>query len=906
MKMNKFKKVTIFSLIITLPIVLFFITIISKSIVLKMDSYKFGWYTPNKLNISKILTLEYINLKNQVLYSFGLTKRSDINILINSAKKNELLSDLPKTAFKDKKALLIINKNAYKGKTRLRGDTFYHWFYPQSSWRFKLSKNNLISGVRKLNYITPKSNLLINNHISYLLANKIGLLSPRSSMHTVSINGIFNGTKMQVEQIDENFLRNNRRMPNDIYKGDNIASNAVRGIGSMIFNTASIWDKASYNNHYDKENVYPLSNLLAEISKNEYSLYDLNNFSKFAMYIDITGSTHHDILHNWILYYDNYYEKFYPIVWDTVGFTSFNDNINLITSPLLSSLYKNYDFIKFKYHNFKDFTIKDKSKFMDEVTHEKNNIKAILNDTNIGTFNASRNYKTPKNLKKQLDLFPHKIENKINKIENKFLGKVNISDYSYSIQNNILRLSIKGNKLITKININTTQKKNINKIFISYLLNGKKLKKNINFFSKDNNISIPIELISNAKIIKDAKKIKIFHSQKEKLVFEEATYDLELEGLDVNDIKNIKFEFLNLENQIISVNKVPHIEQKTFQNVNHIVKEYVDNTPIIWSGTKNFSGFNAIKENIIIEPGTKIIFDENATIKVLGKVAAIGTKEDPIIFEAKDKTKPWNAFALKDAKANGSVFKYCIFRDGSGDKGDLYEYTAMFSVHNVKDLLVEDCEFYDSHRTDDMVHVIYSDVIFKNTKFIRSLSDALDIDISNALIDNCEFIDSGNDAIDLMTTNAIVTNTKFTNSLDKAISIGEGSNLLAINNYIEGSEIGMQSKDTSQAYIYNSSFISNKKAIDAYHKNWRYSEGGTIVLDNCVFKDNIINATVGKKSKVVINSSDIDTPNKFDIKSLKKKKIIISDNGFIKYDLKEPLFKDKTHLIDKKKRGYYE
>ena len=284
----------------------------------------------------------------------------------------------------------------------------------------------------------------------------------------------------------------------------------------------------------------------------------------------------------------------------------------------------------------------------------------------------------------------------------------------------------------------------------------------------------------------------------------------------------------------------------------------------------------------------------------------MGTKEHPIIFEAKDKTKPWNTFVLKDARANGSIFKHCIFKDGSGDKGDLYEYTAMFSVHNVKNLLVEDCEFYDSHRTDDMVHVIYSDASFKNTKFIRSLSDALDVDISNLRVDNCEFIDSGNDAIDLMTTNAIVTNTKFTNSVDKGISIGEGSNLLAINNYIKNSEIGMQSKDTSKAYIYNTSFIANKKAVDAYHKNLRYNKGGTIYLQNCILNKNIINTTVGKKSMVTLNNTIIDTPENIDKSSLLKKKIIISNDKFIMYNLKNKLFENKEHLIIKERSGYYE
>jgi hypothetical protein len=275
---------------------------------------------------------------------------------------------------------------------------------------------------------------------------------------------------------------------------------------------------------------------------------------------------------------------------------------------------------------------------------------------------------------------------------------------------------------------------------------------------------------------------------------------------------------------------------------------------------------------------------------------------------------------LKGKQANGSHFRHCIFKDGSGDKGDLYEYTAMFSVHNVKDLLVEECQFYDSHKTDDMVHVIYSDVSFSKTKFIRSLSDALDVDISNVKVDHCEFIDSGNDAIDLMTTNAIVTNTKFTQSVDKAISIGEKSQLLAINNFIKGNGIGMQSKDTSKAYIYNSSFIGNKVAVDAYHKNWRYSYGGTISLENCLFENNNKTATVGKKSKVFINHSYLDRPDNFEQKSLIKKKIIINNNR-VERDLNRSLFdsflfdspffspsllKEKAMLINNKVMGYYD
>lgn len=247
-----------------------------------------------------------------------------------------------------------------------------------------------------------------------------------------------------------------------------------------------------------------------------------------------------------------------------------------------------------------------------------------------------------------------------------------------------------------------------------------------------------------------------------------------------------------------------------------------------------------------------------------------------------------------------------IFKGGSGDKGDLYEYTGMLSIHNVKDVMIEDTAFYDSKISDDMVHVIYSEVKFKSSKFVRSLADALDVDIFNVIVDNCEFIDSGNDSIDLITTHAIVTNTTFHNSADKGISIGEDSNLLAVNNLIFASEIGMQSKDTSVAYIYNSSFIDNKKAIDAYHKNWWYSEGGTIYLDKIVLQGNETNATVGKKSQVIINDSQIDTSENFDTKSIRKKKITISNKDYIPYEFSTPFLQNHNDLINRQTQSYHE
>ncbi len=91
-----------------------------------------------------------------------------------------------------------------------------------------------------------------------------------------------------------------------------------------------------------------------------------------------------------------------------------------------------------------------------------------------------------------------------------------------------------------------------------------------------------------------------------------------------------------------------------------------------------------------------------------------------------------------------------------------------------------------------------------------------------------------------------------------------------------------------------------------YHKNWRYSIGGSILLDSCLFRKNNKNATVGKKSRVTINHSAIDTPNNFEQKSLYKNKIIISNKNMDLYDFKHPLFSNKETLINKNIFGNYQ
>lgn len=276
-------------------------------------------------------------------------------------------------------------------------------------------------------------------------------------------------------------------------------------------------------------------------------------------------------------------------------------------------------------------------------------------------------------------------------------------------------------------------------------------------------------------------------------------------------------------------------------------------SPLIWSGDVNISGIQTINRPLIIRPGTRVLFAEGASLILKNRLLAIGSKDKPISFIPQNKSQlPWGTVALLGAEANNSILSHCKFSSGSGLKKDLFEYTAMLSIHAVQDVYINHCEFKDNKIVDDMVHAVYSKVRVTNNVFSGAFSDALDIDISEAVIIDNVFINSGNDAIDLMTTQAVVADTILKNNGDKGISVGENSQLYAVNNLLEANAIGIQAKDSSSALLFNQSFINNQTAIHAYKKNWRYGAGGMILAAKSQFIDNKLDLEAKKHSRIIL------------------------------------------------------
>ena len=108
-----------------------------------------------------------------------------------------------------------------------------------------------------------------------------------------------------------------------------------------------------------------------------------------------------------------------------------------------------------------------------------------------------------------------------------------------------------------------------------------------------------------------------------------------------------------------------------------------------------------------------------------------------------------------------------------------------------------------------------------------------------------------------MESEALVESSYMTGSGDKAISAGENSNVMIYNSLFYKNNIGLATKDGSNAYILYSSLENNKTQLSAYKKNWQYGGGGSAQVFNSYFVARTNHFNSGNKSKILIDDSSI-------------------------------------------------
>jgi len=790
-----------------------------------------------------------------------------VHVVVPEANIAQLDSHLPQSGFQYVKGRILINSEFVKAKVKYRGDFPKHWAWDKKSLRIKTSKTALYDGMRRFNLQAPKRASQLANFQSFELANAMGLLGPRARLVRLSLNGKNRGIYVLIEQLGEITLRNADLMPGDIYRGEIIAKDQFAGLGGVwqtLFDSASIWDKVAVNNHYAESAMAPLKTLVHLLSQRKSDenqqklseMLDMKAWGRFSAFQALAGTKHFTWDHNWRLYYDPWRGKFIPIVWDPVGWDLGPlSAFAVIRTKIFDALFRNGDFLRARNSAFEEFFRSETPvTFLDDLS-----ATVHMMETEV-TLDP---YLKPADTLSVVDALrglQSKVAQTFSAVRQEWINGAN-PQARFHYDGRAVNLAVGGYRPTRRLRL--VFDKDLHHGFsvsISYLTPNGTIITDVSASASiyDNNVVIDAELLANHTV---NRRIDAGNRPLAQVHVTPGYYQIHVKGLDPNT-KILSAE-VNRGLGWIPAQAVDSITPTVFSQLYAPVAVNTVPEPTVWSGEVTLEGHQILDRPLVIEPGTTVNLAPGATLVLKHRLTAIGTREAPIRFvPVRSEQEPWGAVVLSGRGADGSTLSHCEMAGGSGLKGDLFEYSAMLSIHDVKDVVISDCQFRDNHVVDDMVHTVYTDIRFERVLFKNALSDALDLDISTASISDSHFENSGNDAVDLMTTQASITGSYFKNNGDKGISVGENSQLYAANNTLKGNLIGVQSKDRSTAVLLNHTLKDNKTGLHAYKKNWRYGDGGVIFLGKSTVSGGGTSASAEKRSVIQIFDSYLETPAK--------------------------------------------
>ena len=807
---------------------------------------------------SRISLVEYYagSLKDNFISQFITNTNDGLEIenwIIPEKSTARLLNDFPDN-IKDWQELYYMypNNEFHKAQMRFRGDNPNGWARDKKSIRIKLRKKRLINQQRVINYNLPQDQNILDTYLSYYIGKKAGLLTPEYNLIEARINGKYSGIFFKNTQIDETFLRRNNIMPVNLYKGEQYHTDKDLEKSNDLFNNPSLWTKLSVFNQRDEDDHRDLSYLfritrLAENSEENFRelslLADLEEWAKFSAYQTLLQTWHNMHDHNMRIVSDPWEVKFKPLVHDTGAMFLSESNENLIFETINHSLYEVYikssEFLYKKYNHLYNYL--EKKILSDAANHVDTISSKLLNSwardpyhTQFSLTNSTIKHKSDSD---SMAIIIKNLSEQIRKRESALLAKLNQKpEVNWHYANRTFSLIVNSIVPVGEITLS---------------IDGLDEKDIALYFDKDSNGSISIDDMEMPISVYDNEIV--IHSN---FLANRITFSDKYEAWPKVKISPTKFNILsNKDIKILKVYAKNTLSSEKFKTVNKNIDSNTPgrlNYPIIekkikskiWKGVKTIDQTLIVDEPVIIEPGTTILMENEASIIFRNKLDIQGTIENPVQVLPANSQSIWGTFALQGKNSSGSHFSNLIMRGGSGYENQYSKYTGMLSFHDTKDVIVENLLLEDSKIYDDAIHIIYSSLIINNCQINNAFADAIDIDISSVIIKQCKIFNSGNDGIDSMSSRVSVLESDISYSGDKGISVGEGSDLNVISTFLKENFIGIENKDNSKTRVYKSDLIDNQMQINSYLKNWQYGGGGKIfVLDSNILpiKDKVEN-----------------------------------------------------------------
>jgi len=785
-----------------------------------------------------------------------------VHIFISEKNNNKLLYDLPSSTDRYVNAEIKGKKNKIeKVKLKYKGANPYNWLFDQKEIRIKYSKKKTIINRRYYDYRISQTPVL-SDYLFFKLANKI--IKPAYDIKLVElfINNKSKGIHIERGVLREDFLRRNKLMPVNIYRGEQLRYDDKNlGLEVNLFDNIGLWRKTSYLNYIDKNDYSDLNLFLDKINKSSTSsnalksLMDYENLdilSTFGAFEIITQTRSIDNYHNHRFILDPWSGSNYIFVHDG-SYNIHNDKIELdhVSDDLSEILTLSSEYLLSKYK--KTYQLLNNDKVIESVINEINSLRdgyLISIKRDIGKI--QREYVFPGGEKETLE-FPDKLIASL-KLRKKKLNNIFNTKPNTTWENTNKGFSIKINDHMPVSNINPKFEGTKPKYIVLDINYNNLIDDNDVYFypNENNDFLININLLSN-RIVTHHSEIK-----RNKIPISKS-------------INNTKFNFI-LESQhkfdkILAQNFFSKKKYEIKKEVNTSYKATKFNLPIKTS-TKNkeiiLEGNIEIYKNeiyndvVTIKEGTVFSLCGECSLMFKNKVKAEGKKENPIIFQGINGEK-WGAIGIVGKKTENSELSNLIIKNGSGGLVDNIYLYASLSLNNTKNIKITNLIMEKNFTYDDMMHIVYSkNIEINNSEFFDSYLDTIDVDISeNINFKNIQIKNSGNDGIDFMESKSKLQNINIINSKDKGLSVGENSNIELNESKIIGNNYGIVSKDDSLAVLKNTQITNNIIQLAVYKKNWRYGKSGNIELHNIKLNEGNNTFQSDKDGSIIFKTKDI-------------------------------------------------
>ena len=798
---------------------------------------------------------------------------NDVRIYVPEQKLALLADDLPYSRKNWVDGYVVDQTDLERVKIRIRGDNPNNWLHDKKSWRLKRPKGSLKDKIRTFNYVLPKDPSLLNTYIGYFIAHRMGLIAPKVRFVDVFVNDKIQGLYLEIPAIDENFVRNQGIMPVNLYKGSPSRTDKPLYVDTDLFNNPSLWElRAEFNGFadQDKPDLIRLLKAVRAAQANGSSLSELKKlapvrqWAAFSAYETIMQTWHNYEKNNLYLLSDPWVGSLFPVAYDSV----FNDTKSAVdvrekvlvhnAAHALTEVFSNdAEFLAVKHKVVRDFI---KSGGFADVKSEIARILPALK----GSWRAD-----PSHVQHALvhgfgwrSVLPGAFANEVSVLIDRLTFIEEVLNQTYETGRNVLwapsqfGLTIELNSVlpVTQVKVcaqdNATSRQDTNRSEgdrVSSLGKG----------SDDNCITRNHFLASSmVRAVSEPSRATTFKASDGFDAYP-TIFRMNIPVSEENEVY-VKFAGDDKFTRVVRGDVGGRAPNFPSLSINADSTE----APVVLKGTMIFEGLNKFTSEVLIEPGTVLLMKEGASLLFERKVIAAGVKGRPILVQPVTEGVIWDVFGIVGEKTEGSHLKHINISGGSGGFVGGKYFTGMVSIRSTSNIVVEHADLFDNKKFDDLVHVLYSsDVAFSKIRITNARADGMDVDISKRVsVVDSTFERIGNDAIDSMTSVLSIRNSRLSWCGDKGVSVGENSDVTVHNVTLSNALIGIQSKDGSVVRVRNSRFNNNQTQLDAYMKNWRYNDGGQIVVTGSSFvgDENIINAA--KRSSVTVNDSVFPSP----------------------------------------------